>query len=91
MAGAVFVDLTATYDTVWHRDLTYKLLRILSDKHTVRMIVELVWNRSFTLTTGDSKPNRPRHLKNGIPQESVLAFLLYIRSAFHNLQEVYLR
>ena len=25
-AGAVFVDLTAAYDTVWHRDLTCKLL-----------------------------------------------------------------
>jgi len=27
MAGAVFVDLTAAYDTVWHRGLTCKLLR----------------------------------------------------------------
>jgi len=26
-AGAVFVDLTAAYDTVWHRVLTCKLLR----------------------------------------------------------------
>jgi len=25
-AGAVFVDLTATYDTAWHRDLTCKVL-----------------------------------------------------------------
>ena len=28
-AGAVFVDLTAAYDTFWHRDLTCKLLRLL--------------------------------------------------------------
>ena len=28
-AGAVFVDLTAAYDTVWHRGLTCKLLRLL--------------------------------------------------------------
>ena len=32
-AGAVFIDLTAAYDTVWHRGLTYKLLRLLPDKH----------------------------------------------------------
>ena len=57
-AGAVFVDLTAAYDTVWHRGLTCKLLRLLSDKHIVRMIMELVRNRSFTLTTGDSKRSR---------------------------------
>ena len=50
-AGAVFINLTAAYDTVWHRGLTCKLLRLLPDKHMVRMITELVQNRSFTLTT----------------------------------------
>ena len=57
-AGAVFVNITAAYDTVWHRGLTCKLLRLLPDKHMVRMIMELVRNRSFTLTTGDSNQSR---------------------------------
>ena len=39
--SAVFVNLTAVYDTVWHRGLTCKLLRLLPDKHIVRMIMEL--------------------------------------------------
>ena len=43
-AGAVFVNLTAAYDTVWHRGLTCKLLRLLPDKHMVEMIMELVRN-----------------------------------------------
>ena len=72
-AGAVFIDVTAAYDTVWHRDLTCKLLRLLPDKHMVRMIMELIRNRSFTLTTDDSKPSRLRRLRNGVPQGSVLA------------------
>ena len=76
-AGAVFINLTAAYDTVWHRGLTCKLLRLLPDKHMVKMIMELVRNRSFTLTTGDSKQNRLRCLKNGIPQGSVLVPLLF--------------
>ena len=54
-AGAMFVDLIAAYDIVWHRDLTYKLLRLLPDKYIVRMIMKLVQNRSFTLITGYSK------------------------------------
>ena len=76
-AGAVLVDLTAAYDTVWHQGLVCKLLRLLPDKHMVRMIMELVRNRSFTLTTGDSKRSRLRRLKNGVPQGSVLAPLLF--------------
>ena len=76
-AGAVFIDLTAAYDTIWHYGITCKLLRLLSDKHMVKMIMELVRNRSFTLTTGDSKQSRLRRLKNGIPQGSVLASLLF--------------
>ena len=43
----------------------------------VRMIMELVQNRSFTLTTGDSKQNRLRGLENDISQGSVLALLLF--------------
>ena len=32
-AGAVFVDLTAAYDTVWHHDLACKLLQLIPDRH----------------------------------------------------------
>ena len=77
IAGAVFVDLTAAYDTVCHRDLNCKLLRLLPDKHMVRMIMELVRNRSFTLTPGGSKQSRLRRLRNGLPQGSVLDPLLF--------------
>jgi len=73
----VFVDLTAAYDTIWRRGLTCKLLQLLPDRHMVRMITELVGNRSFTLTTGNGKRSRFRRLKNGVPQGSVLAPFLF--------------
>ena len=76
-AGAVFVNLTSAYDTVWHRGLTCKLLRLLPDKHMIKMIMELVRNRGFILTTGDSKQSRLCRLKNGVLQGSVLAPLLF--------------
>ena len=62
-AAAVFVDLTAAYDTVWHRVLTCKLLRLLPDRHMVKMIMELVSNRSFTPLNGSKKQSMLRHLK----------------------------
>ena len=57
-ARAVFVDLTAAYDTVWHHGLTCKLLQLPPDRHMVHMITEMVSNRSFNLTTGNSKRSR---------------------------------
>ena len=79
-----FVDLTAACDAVWHRGLACKLLRLLPDKHMIRIILKLIQNRNFTLTTGDSKRSRFRHLRNGVPQESVLApfFLISIYTIF---------
>jgi len=76
-AGGVFVDLTAAYDTVWHCGLTCKLLRLLPARHMVHMIMEMISNRSFTLTTGNGQRSRLRRLKNGVPQGSVLASHLF--------------
>ena len=49
--------------------------------------MELVRNRSFTLTTGDSKQSRLRRLKNGVPRESVLApsYLTFIHTIFSSM------
>ena len=43
----------------------------------VHMIMEMVGNRSFTLTTGNDQRSRLRRLKNGVSQGAVLAPLLF--------------
>jgi len=73
----VFVDLTAANNTAKDRGLTCKLLRFLPDRHMVRMIMDVVFNRSFTLTTTNGKWSRSRHLKNIVQQGSVLAPFLF--------------
>ena len=74
--GAIFVDLTAAYDTIWHRGLALKLHQCIPSKHLIKMILELICNRSFTLRLGDKK-SRLRRLRNGLPQGSVLAPILF--------------
>ena len=76
-AGVVFLDLTAAYDTVWHRGLHLKLLRTIPDRHMVRFIMEMLSNRSFVLQTSDGQTSRLRRLKNGVPQGSVLSPMMF--------------
>ena len=74
--GAVFVDLSAAYDTVWHRGLTLKMLQLIPNKRMVRCICELITNRSFKLYVGKDS-SKTYTIKNGVPQGSVLAPILF--------------
>ena len=67
-AGVVLLDLTATYNTIWHRGLHLKLLKIIPDWHMVKFIIETLMNRSFTLKTSDGQCSRLWRLRNGVPQ-----------------------
>ena len=71
------LDLSAAYDTVWLRGLHLKLLQMIPDRHMVKFIMEMLYNRSFTLNTSDGQCSRQRRLKNGVPQGSVLAPMLF--------------
>ncbi|KAL7853651.1 hypothetical protein AOLI_G00204950 [Acnodon oligacanthus] len=57
-AGVVFLDLTATYDTVWQRGLHLKLLWTIPDWHMVRLIIEMLVNCSFIVHTSDGQTSR---------------------------------
>ena len=61
--GVVFMDLTAAYDTVWHRGIHL-------ERHMVGFIMEMLSNRSFVVHTSDGQRSRLRRMKNGVPQGS---------------------
>jgi len=77
--GAVFLDLTAAYDTVWHTGLLAKLTDYLP--HWAFRAAELLLrNRRFRVHMGDDISAWKSQV-NGLPQGSVLAptlFCLYI-------------
>ena len=78
----MFVDLIAAYDTVWHRGLICKLLRLISDRHIAKFIMKLLRNHSFIVTTGTDPKSRLKRLRNSVPQGSVLAPLLFNACAY---------
>ena len=76
ITGAVFVDLTAAYDTINHRLLLTKVAKVIRNSSIVSIIQSLLTNRRFYVEMG-GKQSRWRVQKNGLAQASVLAPTLF--------------
>jgi hypothetical protein len=74
--GAVFVDLSAAYDTVWREDLMIKFLEAVPCLNLFNLLNNMLSNRYFQVFLGDQS-SRWRRLNNGLPQGSVLAPILF--------------
>ena len=77
-SAAAFIDLTAAYDTVWHRGVRLKLMQSIPDRKMVSFIMETISNRRFTLYIPVmGKASRPKTLKMECLQGSILAPCLF--------------
>ena len=65
---AVFVDLSAAYDTVNHRRLLSKVLEMTGDVHLTELIRTMLESRRFFVVQ-NGKKSRWRRQRNGLPQE----------------------
>ena len=76
ITGAVFVDLSAAYDTVNHRRLLSKVLEMTGDVHLTYLIRTMLENRRFFVVL-NGKESRWRRQRNGLPQGIVLVPMLF--------------
>ena len=74
--GAVLIDLSAAYDTVWQVGLMMKLSKSIKCRTTIRLFSSRIRLRNFRVFLGN-QVSRKRILKNGLPQGSVLAPSLF--------------
>ncbi|EEZ99467.2 hypothetical protein TcasGA2_TC000033 [Tribolium castaneum] len=74
--GAVLLDLTAAYDTVWKDGLIHKLYKVVPCKQIVSLIESMLTNRKFRVFVGE-KSSKVKTLNNGLPQGAVLSPLLF--------------
>ena len=76
VTGAVFVDLSVAYDTVNHRIFMTKIYQMTDDKAMTTLHGTLLKSRMCYVALNQKK-SCWRQQRNGLPQGSVLAPLLY--------------
>ena len=76
ITGAVFVDMSAAYDTVNHRRLLSRVLEMTGDIHLTDLIRTMLENIRFFVVL-NWKKSRWRQQRTGLPQGSVLAPMLF--------------
>jgi hypothetical protein len=75
-SGAVFLDLSSAYDTVWTRGLLLKMAKIVRCKATLLLLEKMISNRKFSVTHG-GKTSRYKIWHYGLPQGAVLSPMLF--------------
>ncbi|GFT26313.1 probable RNA-directed DNA polymerase from transposon X-element [Trichonephila clavipes] len=74
--GAVFLDIQKAFDRVRHVGLLYKLIKIKTPPHLIKLINSFLNNRSFTVKVNNSHSSN-RRITAGTPQGSSISPILF--------------
>ena len=74
--GAVFLDISKAFDSVWHRGLLHKMLEAGISLSMVQLIRSFLIGRSFRVKLRSCR-STGRRIEAGVPQGSVLSPLLW--------------
>jgi hypothetical protein len=75
--GAIFLDASAAFDTVWTTGLLYKMAKMGFTRHLIKLLQSYLTGRTFRVTV-EGRRSDTRQVANGTPQGSILGPVLFI-------------
>jgi hypothetical protein len=74
--AVVFLDIEKAFDPARHPGFLYKLHKLKFSRNLIKLISSFLSDRKFTVSV-DGEMSKPREVKAGVPQGSVLFQILY--------------
>lgn len=75
--GACLVDLKEAFNSVWLNGLIYKLIQFEFPIQLVKIIQDMIKNKSFIICNGKTTSTKIFHVENGLQQGTVNAPILF--------------
>ncbi|XP_076482644.1 uncharacterized protein LOC143304841 [Bombus vancouverensis nearcticus] len=76
--AACLIDLEKAFDTVWIPGLIYKLIKKKFPKHLIKIVWDMITNRTFAMTEGSHSSSKEFSIKNGLQQAFADDLIIYV-------------
>lgn len=74
--GLILIDIEKCFDSIWHKGLLYKMIKLKFPRHLIRTINSYLSDRSFKVHIGDSCSTE-KPIVAGLPQGGILSTDLF--------------